>query len=250
MFDDPTLVGSWPALARRLETGVLRRWADTVAELAALDTLDALLAGWADPAHTHRISTGLIRLAAADGGHDDDALLLLLHLLSGLVWRLATGLGDLSPDITTVVINELTCQIRAYRWRVRPGWLIPNLEKDTRRAVLAELRPSDRYHADRVEQLTDNGILCPGHRLAFTAPAEHEDIDVVDLLLWAAAHGVAEDDLQLLVASEGARGPRGARADATVAQSCGIAPRTLLRRRERTLTALRGLAPAYLTAVA
>lgn len=139
---------------------MLARWADTVPELAALDTLDALLAGWADPAHTHRISTGLVRLAAADGARDDDALLLLLHLLSGLVWRLATGLGDLSPDITTVVISELTCQLRAYRWRVRTGWLIPNL--DTRRAVLAELRPSDRYHADRVEQLTDKGILYRG----------------------------------------------------------------------------------------
>jgi hypothetical protein len=248
MFDDPTLIGHWPTLAEHLATdGVLCRWAATAPHLADLATVDELLAAWADPARTHQVAAALARLAAVDGGHDDDALLLLLHLLSGVVWRLSCALADLSPDITAIVLGELTCQIRAYRWRVRACGLVTNLEKDTRRAVLAELQPSDRYHPDRVEQLTWDGDLSA---VGDAGGAEHEDLDVVDLLLWAAAAGVDESDLHLLVESERARGRRGARADATVAEAQGISRRTLLRRRERALAALRDVAPAYLAAVA
>jgi hypothetical protein len=245
MFDDPTLVGPWATLAARLDGGVLRRWAAADPRLADLSEVGALRNAWADPARTHDVAAGLVRLAAGDGDRDDDALLLLIHLLSGVVWRLASQLADLSPDITTIVISELTCQIRTYRWRVRTGGLVTNLEKDTRRAVLAELRPSDRYHPDRVEQLTWDGDLT-----ALDTVGDDEDLDVVDLLLWAAAAGVDEDDLHLLVESERARGRRGARADERVAAARGITRRTLLRRRERALTALRGVAPSYLAAVA
>lgn len=252
MFDDPTLIGPWTALAARLnDDGVLARWSTETAELADLGDVDGLLQAWADPARTHSIAAGLIRLAAADGGRDDDALLLLLHLLSGVVWRLTSQLADLSPDVTGLVLSELTCQIRSYRWRSRTGGLVTNLELDTRRAVLAELRPSDRYHPDRVERLTDNGIIYPAQRLAFAGPAGNEDdLDLVDLLLWAAAAGVDESDLRLLVESERApRGHRGGRGDDRVAQAHGISRRHLLRRRERALAALREVAPAYLAAV-
>lgn len=77
-------------------------------ELADVDDLDDLLDARADPNHTNRIGTGLIRQAAADGARDDEALLLLLHLLSGLVSRLTSQLADLSTDITTIVLSELT----------------------------------------------------------------------------------------------------------------------------------------------
>lgn len=246
MFDDPTLIGSWTALAARLEGGVLRGWATADVRLAEASTVEDLLAAWADPAHTHAVGAGLVELAAADGGREEDALLVLLHLLSGVVWRLSSQLADLSPDITLIVIGELTCQIRTYRWQVRTGGLVTNLEKDTRRAVLAELRPSNRYHPDRVEQLTWTGDL----DALQSAGGEQEDLDLVDLLMWAAAAGVDQNDLQLLVESERARGRRGARADERVAATRGIARRTLLRRRQRVLTALQALAPDYLRAVA
>jgi hypothetical protein len=250
MFDDPTLIGPWETLTARLQHGGrLARWTGEAAELAGLDDVDGLLQAWADPARTHRVGAGLIRLAAADGSHDNDALLLLLHLLSGVVWRLTSQLADLSPDITGLVLSELTCQIRSYRWRVRTGGLVANLELDTRRGVLADLRPTDRYHPDRVERLTDNGVVYPAHRLAFTDAAEDEDVDLIDLLLWAAAAGVDEGDLQLLLESEQARTHRGARADSRVAQTHGISRRHLLRRRARALMARRAVAPAYLTAV-
>lgn len=248
MFDDPTLVGPWSTLVTRLQDrGALARWAADVPELAIVENVDALLDAWADPARTHQVAAGLIRLAAADGGCDDDALLLLLHLLSGVVWRLVSQLADLSPDVTAIVLGELTCQIRSYPWRNRPCGLVTNLELDTRRAVLAELRPSDRYHPERVEQLTADGVVCLADRL--TLAAADEDVDVVDLLLWAAGRGVDVGDLRLLVASERARGRRGACADTRVAAAQGISRRHLLRRRKRALTALRTVAPAYLRAV-
>jgi hypothetical protein len=247
MFDDPTLAGDWSTLTGRLATGGLRRWTRTVAKLVDLDDVDALLAAWTDPARTHQVAAGLIRLAAADGAGDDDAVLLLLHLLSGVVTRLSYQLGDLSPDITAIVVSELTCQIRAYRWRVRTGGLVANLEKETRRAVLADLHPSDRYHPDRVERLTDDGHLSDGHRLAFTEPGgDEDDLDLVDLLTWAAAAGVPAADLRLLVESERGRGAF----QAAAARSLGITERQVRRRRARTLHALRDLAPGYLAAVA
>lgn len=250
MFDDPTLVGPWDALAARLSVGgVLRRWQVADRRLAEFDDVDALLQAWGDRDRTHELGAALVELAAADGGRDDDALLLLLHLLSGVVQRLATQLADLSPDITRIVVDELTCQIRTFRWRRREGGLVANVEKDTRRAVLAELRPSDRYHPDRVEQLTLDGVIYPAHRLAFTDPRD-EDVDLADLLRWASASGVDAADLQLLLESEHARGRRGARSDARVAAAHGISRRTLLRRRSRALVALRHIAPAYLAAVA
>jgi hypothetical protein len=246
MFRDPSLVGCWAQLACHLDDDdVVRAWAGTEPELAGLTDLPRLLDAWNDPARMHRVSTALVRLAAADGGRDDDALMLLLHLLSGLAWRLAAQLGDLSPNIVAIVVGELTCQIRSYRWRSRNGWIIPSLERDTRRAILADLHPSDRYHPDRVERLTRDGEL-----VVAEVGVEDDDVDLGGVLVFAVAKGVDESDLRLLVDSECARGRRGARADATVAASYGISRRTLLRRRERALTALRRVAPAYLAALA
>jgi hypothetical protein len=79
---------------------------------------------------------------------------------------------------------------------------------------------------------------------------EGEDVDVVDLLRWAVGSGVDAADVSLLVATECRRdlGERGA--DPHVAAAHGITTRTLYRRRHRTLTTLRTIAPQYLATVA
>jgi hypothetical protein len=247
MFEDASLVGSWPRLVAHLDAdGVVRAWAAREPELAGLSDVARLLRAWHDTTSLHPVSTALVRLAAADGGRDDDALVLLLHLLSGVAWRLVGQLGDLSPDILAIVVAELACQIRSYRWRRRCGGIVANLYRDTRRAVLAELRPSDRYQPDRVERLTRYGQL-PSPP---TIEAEPDEPQLRDVLSFALTHGVHARDLQLLLDSETARGRRGTRADATIAAHHGISARTLLRRRQRTLTALRQLAPSYLAALA
>ena len=249
MFRNATVVGSWPALTRRLDqTDTVGRWAEGAPELAGLATAEDLLTAWSDPGRTDSVLYALVRLAAVDGGHDDDALLLTLHLLSGVVWKLVGQLRDLSPDIEAIVLGELTCQLRSYPWRRRTRAVIANLRADTRRAVLADLRPTDRYHPDRVEAVTVDGdvplVAARQH------PSRDEDLDVVDLLLWAVSRGVDADDVARLVATECARDRRHKRADDAVADARGITTRTLYRRRERTLRALRELAPGYLSAVA
>ena len=252
MFHDPTIVGSWPALAARLDgDAILVRWAATEPALAGLSSVNDLLAFWGKGGagdRTDTVLTALVRLAAVDGGRDDDALLLTLHLLSGLVQTMARQLADLNPDILAVVIGELACQIRRYPWRRRPRAIAANLRAETRRAVLAELRPSSRYHPDRVEVLTTTGDIT---RIA-SAPVreEGEDVDVVDLLQWAVRSGVDAEDVALLIATECGRDRHHRRADQRVATAYGITTRTLYRRRNRTLTALRGVAPQYLAAVA
>lgn len=253
MFYDPTIVGSWPALAARLDDdAVLTCWAEVEPDLAGLTTVAELLAVWSEDGRSDRtnvVLAALVRLAAVDGGRDDDALLLALHLLSGLVWTTVAQLRDLSPDIVAVVVGELACQIRCYPWRRRPRAVAANLGAETRRAVLAELRPRSRRHPDRGEFLTVDGDVT---RLvpAFVRDEGNDTLDVVDLLRWAVRSGVDPADVGLLVATECRRDLRQRSADQRVAAAHGITTRTLYRRRHRTLTALRDLAPQYLAAVA
>jgi hypothetical protein len=252
MFYDPTIVGSWPALAARLDDGaVLARWAEAEPDLAGLNTVADLLAVWAEDGgddRTNVVLAALVRLAAVDGGRDDDALLLTLHLLSGLVWRTVGQLKDLSPDIVAVVVGELACQIRRYPWRRRPRAVAANLGADMRRAVLAELRPRSRRDPDRGEFLTADGDVT--RLVQATVFLEREDLDVVDLLRWAVGSGVDATDVSLLVATECRRALGERSADPHVAAAHGITTRTLYRRRQRTLTALRTMAPQYLATVA
>jgi hypothetical protein len=191
----------------------------------------------------------LVRLAAVDGGREDDALLLTLHLLSGLAWAMVAQLRDLSPDIVAVVVGELACQIRRYPWKRRPRAVAANLGAETRRVVLAELRPRVRRHPDRGEFLTLDGDVT---RLAPATICDggEDDLEVVDLLRWAVRSGVDAADVALLVATECRRDLRERGADQRVAAAYGITTRTLYRRRHRTLTALRDMAPQYLAAVA
>ena len=251
MFHDPTIVGSWPALAARLDDGaVLARWAEAEADLAGVTTVAELLAVWSEDAGSDRadvVLAALVRFAAVDGDRDDDALLLTLHLLSGLVWTMAAQLKDLSPDIVAVVVGELACQVRRYPWRRRSGAVAANLRAETRRAVLAELHPRVRRHPDRGEFLTLNGDVA---QLAPATASDQEDVDVVDLLQWAVRSGVDSADVALLIATECARDLREGSADQRVAAAHGITTRTLYRRRHRALSALRSVAPQYLAAVA
>jgi hypothetical protein len=250
VFHDPNLVGCWPTLTARLDTcAVVARWSRTEPELASIDDVTALLAAWAEPASTHRVGDALVRLSAADGAADDDALMLLLHLLSGVVHRLTNQLRDLSPDVTDIVLSELTCQIRSYHWRTRRGGLATNLERDTRRGVLADLRPSDRYHPELVERVTWDGNV---NATAWDTQSrgDSSELDLIDILTLAAAIGIDSTDLSMLADYECGLGQRGPAMYDVIARKYGISRRTLYRRRRRTLTALRAAAPNYLAAVA
>ena len=252
VFHDDTIAGSWPALVARLDGpgGRLAQWRAAEPALADVGRADGQfdLQGY-ERDRADAVLGALVRLAAADGGDDQDALVLLLHLLSGMVWSLARQLADLSPDIVTVIISELTCQIRSYPWRRRTRAWAANLQADTRRAVLADLKPRHRYHPGWGEVLTADGET-PASGGVVAGPGEDGDLDLGDLLQWALRAGVDPDDVALLVAIENGRDRHARRADQRVAAEQGVALRTLYRRRERALTALRVVAREYLAAVA
>lgn len=261
MFDLASLAGNWGELTTRLDRShALSRWSTAEPALAGLSNVAQLASATrrgCDAARADEILGALIRRAAAAGGADDDALLLLLHLLSDMVVTLATDLADLSHDVLPVIVNELTCQIRS-RAIERPvrGWAV-TLKWATRRAVLAEFRPGlQRNNLAAGERAVDAGDLdCWGRpRIGGAPPAPQpggdEDLDVVDVLLWAVRAGVVAEDITLLAATDAARTAGMRQADHAVAAEFGISPRTLYRRNNRTLAALRRCGVDYLAAVA
>jgi hypothetical protein len=163
------------------------------------------------------------------------------------VHTLAAKLGHLSDAIVTVVVGELTCQIRRYPWRRRTRAHAINLLLNTKQALLrGELRAG--------QPSQPQVLLVDPHDPAFrhldTARPDNEDIDVVDLLLWAGGHGIAPlQDLLMLLDLESRRG-YGNAARHRVAHDLGINERTVRRRRDRTLHALRQASDAYLATVA
>ena len=250
MFTDPTIAGNWPALVERLDRNDRpRAWAaqaSALKDVQSVADLPAMVALPADPARADQVIGALVRLAAADGADDPDALLVLLHLLSAGVHTMAAKLRHLSDDIVTVIVGELTCQIRRYPWRRRTRAHASNLLLNTKQALIrGELRPG----------LPDQPmiVLIDPHdalRLVDTAQQGNRDVDVVDLLLWAGGHGIAPlDDLLMLLDLERRRG-YGTGTRYKVAHELGINERTVRRRRDRTLTALREASDAYLATVA
>lgn len=259
MFHDDSIAGSWQALVQRIETtDALDRWAADDDRLDGLHTVAGdllpLLAEGADAARADDILGALVGRAALDGGADDDALLLTVHLLSDWVVPLATQLADLGLAMVGIIVSELTCQIRTYPWRDRPRAVAASLRWDTRHAVLAEFRPSIPQHRHRAERVLEP--MSPQWQdtalgqVSITTDTD-TDIDLVDLLLWAARSGVAQADIALLIRTEQARADATLKAsDDLVAAEFGMPRRSFFRHRARVLDAVRAASRDYLAAVA
>lgn len=280
MFDDDSLAGSWTALVDRLDAGAaLPAWGAVEPALARFERITDLtrrLAPGCDPRAADHILGALIRIAA----YDDDALLLALHLLAPTLLGLAAEMADLDANVLPVLVGEMACQIRSLARRGRTRAWGANLRWETRRAVLAELRPQVRRHPELGCELTRDGETWRVER-PMSMPDEDLDLDVGDLLVWSVDRGVPVADVRLLVATECARADRDRHiedcairdrdaehdesgrgrpdrpstvawtgADARVAAAHGLCTRTLYRRRARTLSALRVHAADYLRAVA
>jgi hypothetical protein len=257
MFDLDSLAGNWGELTDRLNrTHAVTRWSrdePALAGLAAVEQLADLTWRGCDPARADEVLGALMRRAATD----DDALLLVLHLLSDMVAALATDLADLSADVLPIIVNELACQIRSLDVE-RPvrGWAV-TVKWATRRAVLAEFRPGlKRNHPEAGERAVDaTDVECwvrprIGGATPAPVPGGDEDLDVVDVLLWAVRDGVVAEDITLLAATLEARGAGVREADKAVAAEFGISVRSLYRRYGNTLAALRRAGADYLAAAA
>ena len=84
----------------------------------------------------------------------------------------------------------------------------------------------------------------------YTDPADSDDLDLVDMLLWAQRTGAVDPvDLAVLIELEYARErPDVDAAQKYVAQARGWTVRTVQRRRDRALAALRACSGDYLAA--
>ena len=252
VFRNREVAGSWPELVDRLERqGTWVRWAAAEPVLATVGGpagLAAALAPGAKAATADALLGGLVRLAAVDGGDEQDAVLVVLHALAEGAAALA-GRAQRSADSLAVVVGELTCQIRAFPWRRRTRAYAANLLADTRHQLwIGELRPVGwGDHPDQAQLV--NPLTWIHHRLdpaLLAGGTEDRPMELAGLLSWAAAAGVAPvADLKLLwdrVCEAADHRPP--------APGPGVSERTLRRRRRRTVQALRENRSAYLAAVA
>lgn len=251
-------LGGWAALTTRLDDSrQLLQWAALEQNLSgqSLDGLREQLRQGVDPRRADELLGALVRLGAASGHDKPDAVLVVLHLLSDGAQALARQLGDLTSDPLALVVSELAVQVRAFPTNRPRRAVAAGLLLTTRRVLLHELRPHrTRRHPDVREVPVDPTdtlavltVLEPAAaRAACLREEAVDDLDLLEVLLWAQHTGVVDaDDIALLLHAE-----RG-RASASpftpeLLQAWGQSERTLRRRRVRTLAALQATSADYL----
>jgi hypothetical protein len=264
---------SWPVLTDRVEpTDTLARWADTEPALGGIGTLAELaeIVHRGSAARADELLGSLVRLAALDGGDDEDAALLVAHLLANGSRKLALQLRDLSRDIDDLLAGQLWLQIRGFPWQRRTRAYAKSLLLDTRLAVLAELRPyRTRSGHDPVVLVDPISASAADGRAgvavldqAFLHEHDLDESGLVEVLEWAQRRGVVDStDVALLIDLVAAaerlepavgthRGVNTAAEVAVVAARYGVHAKTIWRRRARVLAALREASADYLAAVA
>lgn len=246
---------TWPDLCSRIDAGCgLERWASVEPVLAAFTELAAVAVdvhSSPDRAHVDEVFAALLRLAAADNGDDQDAALVVAHLMHRGSRAVAISLADLSPDIDAVVATELWMQIRGYRWRHRRHSHALGLKNDTRAAVLREFAPArDGEGRRRQVSLSPEVVTWLSDAQvdetveAEANPRREAEDELLDVLSWARGTGVlSEDDVRLLLEFEVARLP-GRRAEAAAAW--GLSERHIRRRCSQAKQRLHDARMAYL----
>ena len=254
MYQDASIAGSWNELVGRLDqSSALKRWAlaePALARLGSIEEFVGLTAAGAALERADAVLGALVRTASAYGGDDPDATLVLLHVLSAGVEILAADLADLTTDSVALVVGELTVRIRSFGTGPRGGRreraFAANLLRDTRRAVLRELRPHctpkrpddvdvlvDPTNPTWVSEVLDSDLAGPGD--------DDDEPELHDVLLWAERTGLAAPiDLAALIEGERSRDrTKSAAGQLRIAAALGIHQSTLRSRRNRALAALR-----------
>ncbi len=254
MFRDDNVAGSWTALVDRLDrAGTLPRWAEAEPALAGVggvEDLARLTSVGSDPDRCDDVLGALVRRAAAAGGDDADAVLVLLHLLAPGVNTMVSRLRDLDSagDLVTVVVGQLAVEIRQFPWQRRRRAYALSLLLDTRRAVLREL--GVRRGTAAREVLVDGDLYWWESTLdVVPGPEEPGPLEeLADFLIWATRRRLVDpDDVRLAWQLEQLHG-YGQAAGVRVAKAWGVHERTARRRQARTLSALKAAAAEYAAA--
>lgn len=251
-------LGEWPDLVQRLDAaGYAERWSSDP-RLHTLTSVDQLKT-WTLPGNPQRadeVLGAVVGHAASEGGDDPEAVLVVLHLLLPGADRIARKMRHLNPDALALFLGELAIQIRRFPITRRTQAHAANLLMDSQNAVWrGELKPyrTDLSYrqadllVDPIDDARRTGLLDPG---AATGSAGQEDLDLVDMLLWARRTGAVDaTDLAILIELEYARETPGVVSPQQhVADLHGCTVRSVQRYRDRALTALRDCSQAYLAA--
>jgi hypothetical protein len=253
MFDATLLGESRDEFTARLDAGdTFTHWRRLVPELTADQSVGSLaevfaaLAPGSDPGRWDTLLWSLLRLAAVDGDDQSDAVLAVLHAVAASATRLTRRGFEAG-----LVLGQLTIQIRTYPWRTRRRAVAGNLLRDTENALCSEVHAARMRTRRHVQQVTEipvdmgpwRGTEGPAAELTSAAA---DDLDLVDLLLWAERSGVVDArDLAMLVEYHYGRDRTGAGHE-HVARVFGVDVRTSKRRCTAALAALQTAVPDYL----
>ncbi len=250
-------------LVRLIDREVWASWADAEPALRALSDL-----GQIDQLGTSEGDAclgALVRRAQA-GPHRELALFLVLHQLRVYARQMAYELRDLSPVIDELVLSELTAQIlscpagcqHAFATRLRWG---------TRATVLQQLKADARHRSQCIETLgltteaLDRAEITLADERLGAAEASHREL--YDLLDWALTERAITPDMAALIDELVQAGDSvtpatrlellGATSTAAVelvAARHGVCTRTIRRRRDQVIEALRTVAAEYVACAA
>ncbi len=244
------------ALARAAES-----WPAWVCRDPRLGAVDGALGGlrrWlahAPAAEADEVLHALAQLAAADGGDNVDAALVLAWTLLPGARTVARRLQSLSTRIDEVVASQLWMEVRTFPWR-RLRKVAANIIANTRAGALIELGATPRVA--RVDPMWGRSVPVDPTGPFWTSRCQEVIADrdpaeeLSSLLRWAVHHEVIceEDRALLLGVVEAATSLPASRASSTgglatsnagarhVAAQCGISPATLRRRLVSTTAAL------------
>jgi hypothetical protein len=254
----------WPELAERVEhSGRWSLWVaaePALAQLSGLEDVAATVGDTANPGRADELLAALVRLAAVDGGNDQEAAGVVALLLANGAARLGRQLRSLSGDIDQMVAGQVWLQIREFPWRRRRRAIACNILMDARRALLRDLGADTRSCARGVVViLVDNtdGVAISGGTRAmisrdlYTEPGD--ELTLVSVLAWGTGNGVvaAADAATLLELAAvdvpgTVRGLSSAAEISVVATRRGVSEKTVVRSRDRAVRALAGARMAYL----
>lgn len=244
-------------------------WRTAEPELQRLGCLEELreLRG----AEADQMLGALLRLAARDGSDEQLAATAVAHQMDSGMRKLAYSLRDMADDIDPLVMGTLWMEIRCFPWRRRSRSYATNLLWDTRSSVMRVLLPSRTGSGYDPVVLVDpqspTTPLASAESSAFGVPGvgspEESRAELQELLDWALhSQVISPDDVALLLelieaglsigigSGRTLRGICSQEAVQRVAERRRVCGKTVRRRRDRAVAALRDATSRYLREVA